>query len=229
MRTNGQEDSEIQENDESESSKGREHALSQWSSCCFSVLSKIIPRLLKGSGGVSKKADLSNTHDMARVAISAHALSVLEQIFACDSVGGSSLPLLGNSIGTLGALLTTAIRVIVAADEMSNDGRVVSCTADLLGIHNALRVAGRTLTAASSSKELNRHAHVLAASVVDLLAQRPLGTSTRELLLPGLFALFDRCKQKQRLQMFATVSAQTRAVLSELHGTYLRDFKFTGQ
>ena len=229
MRTNGQEDSEIQENDESESSKGREHALSQWSSCCFSVLSKIIPRLLKGSGGVSKKADLSNTHDMARVAISAHALSVLEQIFACDSVGGSSLPLLGNSIGTLGALLTTAIRVIVAADEMSNDGRVVSCTADLLGISNALRVAGRTLTAASSSKELNRHAHVLAASVVDLLAQRPLGTSTRELLLPGLFALFDRCKQKQRLQMFATVSAQTRAVLSELHGTYLRDFKFTGQ
>ena len=229
MRTNEQEHSEVQENDEAESSKGREHALSQWASCCFSVLSKIIPRLLKGNGGVRSKADLSNTYDMVRVNVSAHALCVLEQIFACDSVGGSSLPLLGNSIGTLGALLTTAIRVIVAADEMSNDGRVVSSAADLFSISNALRVAGRTLTAASSSKELNRHAHVLSASVVDLLAQRPIGTSTRELLLPGLFALFDRCKQKQRLQMFATVNAQTRAVLSDLHGAYLRDFKFTGQ
>ena len=27
----------------------------------------------------------------------------------------------------------------------------------------------------------------------------------RELLLPGVFALFDRCRQKQKQQMFATV------------------------
>jgi hypothetical protein len=201
---------------------GREHALSQWASSCFSMLSKVVPRLLKGNGGILKEQVESG--DRARVEISAHALSVLEKLFACDSVGGSSLPLLGNSIGTLGALLTTSIRVIVAADELSGDSSV-----DSLSITNALRVAGRTLTAASSSKELNRHAHVLAASIVDLLAQRPLSISTRELLLPGLFALFDRCRQKQRLQMFSSVGAQTRAVLSDLHGTYLRDFKFTGQ
>ena len=230
-RTHDQDATEAQEHDkeEAESSRGREHTLSQWASCCFSVLSKIVPRLLKGNGGIKLSCALSDPSDMVRIEISAHALSVLEQLFACDSVGGSSLPLLGNSIGTLGALLTTAVRVIVAADEISIDERTVIRSADILIITNALRVAGRTFTAASSSKELNRHAHILAASLVDLLAQRPLGTSTRELLLPGLFALFDRCKQKQRLQMFATVSAQTRAVLSDLHGTYLRDFKFTGQ
>lgn len=213
--------------------KGREHTLSVWASCCFSILSKIVPRLLKGNGGIkgteSLDSESSGLSDRSRVQISAHALNVLEQLFSCDSVGGSSLPLLGNSIGTLGALLTTSMRVILSASEATVDDKERVSPIDTLNITNALRVAGRALTAASSSKELNRHAHILSASVVDMLAQRPLTPSTRELLLPGLFALFDRCKQKQRLQMFATVSAPTRAVLSDLHGTYLRDFKFTGQ
>ena len=213
--------------------KGREHTLSVWASCCFSILSKIVPRLLKGNGGIkgteSLDCESNGLSDRARVQISAHALNVLEQLFSCDSVGGSSLPLLGNSIGTLGALLTTSMRVILSASEATVDDKERVSPSDALNITNALRVAGRALTAASSSKELNRHAHILSASVVDMLAQRPLTPSTRELLLPGLFSLFDRCKQKQRLQMFATVSAPTRAVLSDLHGTYLRDFKFTGQ
>jgi Urb2/Npa2 family len=218
---------------EERTNKGREHTLSVWASCCFSILSKIVPRLLKGNGGIkgteSLDTESNGLSDRARVQISAHALNVLEQLFCCDSVGGSSLPLLGNSIGTLGALLTTSMRVILSASEATVDDKERVGPMDAVNITNALRVAGRALTAASSSKELNRHAHILSASVVDMLAQRPLTPSTRELLLPGLFALFDRCKQKQRLQMFATVSAPTRAVLSDLHGTYLRDFKFTGQ
>ncbi len=44
-----------------------------------------------------------------------------------------------------------------------------------------------------------------------------------------MFALFDRCRQRQKQQMFNTVNAQSRALLAELHGTYLRDYKFTGQ
>ena len=32
-----------------------------------------------------------------------------------------------------------------------------------------------------------------------------ISTRARELLLPGVFALFDRCRQKQKQQMFATV------------------------
>jgi Urb2/Npa2 family len=224
-----------QDNDpqEERTNRGKEHTLSVWASCCFSILSKIVPRLLKGNGGIKGTESLENESnrlsDRARVQISAHALNVLEQLFSCDSVGGSSLPLLGNSIGTLGALLTTSMRVILSASEATVDDKERVGPVDALNITNALRVAGRALTAASSSKGLNRHAHILSASVVDMLAQRPLTPSTRELLLPGLFALFDRCKQKQRLQMFATVSAPTRAVLSDLHGTYLRDFKFTGQ
>ena len=218
-------------NDESNSSQGKEHHLSVWASSCLSILSKIVARLVRGNGGIKCASDTVTSRDNSdrpRVEVSAHALSVLEQLFACDSVGGSSLPLLGNSIGSLGALLTTAIRVILSASESLSDDKRRSGVMSL-NIANALRVAGRTLTAASSSRELNRHSHVLAASIVDLLAQRPLGSNTKELLLPGLFALFDRCKQRQRLQMFATVNAQTRAVLSDLHGTYLRDYKFTGQ
>lgn len=211
-----------------DSFKGKDHTLTRWASCCISVLSKIAPRLVRGGGGI-KGTNVVNLSDKARVDISAHALSVLEQLFACDSMGGSNLPLLGYSIGTLGALLSSTIRVILASSEQfSNETRKMS-TLEALSITNALRVAGRTLTAASSSRELTRHAHILAASLTDLIAQRPLSTNAKELLLPGLFALFDRCKQKQRLQMFATVNVQTRAVLSDLHGTYLRDFKFTGK
>ena len=211
-----------------DSFKGKDHTLTRWASCCISVLSKIAPRLVRGGGGI-KGTNVVNLSDKARVDISAHALSVLEQLFACDSMGGSNLPLLGYSIGTLGALLSCTIRVILASSEQfSNETRKMS-TSEALSITNALRVAGRTLTAASSSRELTRHAHILAASLTDLIAQRPLSTNAKELLLPGLFALFDRCKQKQRLQMFATVNVQTRAVLSDLHGTYLRDFKFTGK
>ena len=211
-----------------DSFKGKDHTLTRWASCCISVLSKIAPRLVRGGGGI-KGTNVVNLSDKARVDISAHALSVLEQLFACDSVGGSNLPLLGYSIGTLGALLSCTIRVILASSEQfSNETRKMS-TSEALSITNALRVAGRTLTAASSSRELTRHAHILAASLTDLIAQRPLSTNAKELLLPGLFALFDRCKQKQRLQMFATVNVQTRAVLSDLHGTYLRDYKFTGK
>ena len=211
-----------------DSFKGKDHTLTRWASCCLSVLSKIAPRLVRGGGGI-KGSNVTVFSDKERVDISAHALSVLEQLFACDSVGGSNLPLLGYSIGTLGALLSCTIRVILASSEQfGNETRKMS-TSEALSITNALRVAGRTLTAAATSRELTRHAHILAASLTDLIAQRPLSTNAKELLLPGLFALFDRCKQKQRLQMFATVNVQTRAVLSDLHGTYLRDFKFTGK
>ena len=211
-----------------DSFKGKDHTLTRWASCCLSVLSKIAPRLVRGGGGI-KGSNVIVFSDKERVDISAHALSVLEQLFACDSVGGSNLPLLGYSIGTLGALLSCTIRVILASSEQfSNETRKMS-TSEALSITNALRVAGRTLTAAATSRELTRHAHILAASLTDVIAQRPLSTNAKELLLPGLFALFDRCKQKQRLQMFATVNVQTRAVLSDLHGTYLRDFKFTGK
>ena len=61
-----------------------------------------------------------------------------------------SRPLLGNSIGALGTLLVTTIRVIVAADELSGDEKHAEKRVDILIITNALRVAGRTLTAASS-------------------------------------------------------------------------------
>jgi hypothetical protein len=168
------------EKGEEDSGKGGENALSQWAASCLSVLSKVIPRLLKGNGGMQNSDQLidfcNGKSDRTRVEISSHALSSLEQLFACDSVGGSSIPLLGNSIGTLGVLLTSAIRVIVSADEMieeekqnvrdnadSSNGSSSSSSmygrrskVDSSHITNALRVAGRTLTAASSSKVIGK-------------------------------------------------------------------------
>jgi hypothetical protein len=152
-------------------------------------------------------------------------------LFSSDSAGGSSLTILGNSVGCIGSILATAIRVVVAADEAVDAGNGNSKTDAEFGqsVSDALRIASRALSAASSSKELMRHANFLAVAVVDLLAQRPLTANTRQLLLPGLFALFDKCRQRQRQQMFSTSALQTRAVLSELHGAYLRDYKFTGK
>jgi hypothetical protein len=175
MGAQGQQNDTEKDKGEEDSGKGGENALSQWASSCLSVLSKVIPRLLKGNGGMQNSDQLidfcNGKSGRARVEISSHALSSLEQLFACDSVGGSSIPLLGNSIGTLGVLLTSAIRVIVSADEMfeeekqivrdnadnSNGGSSSSIHSrkskvDSSHITNALRVAGRTLTAASSSK-----------------------------------------------------------------------------
>jgi hypothetical protein len=176
------------------------------------------------------------------VQISTHALSTLELLFACDSGGSSTLTILGNSIGCIGSIIAIAIRVIVAADEaveeLQNAPRNKAASAPSKAMEedanlsvmvcDALRVASRALTAASSSKELYRHVNFLAVAVVDLLAQKPLTPNTRQLLLPGLFALFDKCRQRQKQQMFNTSALQTRAVLADLHATYLRDYKFTG-
>jgi hypothetical protein len=244
--------------------------LGQWAATCLGSLAALTPRQQRGALASAAPVTSAAGGTAGRVRVSAGALALVEQLCALDSPGGASLPVLGTSVGTIGAVLCAAIFVVVSAeDEMcgggtgtgtppargskrTHDGAVrrghghgggdegngEALTAVL--VENALRAGGRALTACAGSKELQRHAHVLAVAVVDLLAQGRGRTSAgaaaglvsaraRELLLPGVFALFDRCRQRQKQQMFNAVHAQSRAMLAELHGTYLRDYKFIGQ
>ena len=95
---------------------------------------------------------------------------------------------------------------------------------------NTARLDGarRVLIAAAASTELSKHAPLLAATVVDLLSSLAASREAAEVIAPGVFALFDRCKLKQRQQIFASLGAQARDLYGELNTSYLRDFKFKG-
>ena len=73
-----------------------------------------------------------------------------------------------------------------------------SCASDGASIHPG--VASITSISANGVNNPSRAMMIRHTVAVGLISTR-----ARELLLPGVFALFDRCRQKQKQQMFATV------------------------
>ena len=210
-------------------------SLGQWASTCLNVLAILVPRLLRGETLEEGDNPFQNTgetkfssstqltgapciaskegwEDVAyRAQVGGSALALIEQLCVCDSPGGSSLPLLGTAVGTLGNLLSAAILVllnaegdcvrimatanaqaaVVTSSTLSSGGKTkgivgskrtvngefitkssashVTATVPnpmvMVMIENGLRAGGRALTACAGSKELQRHAHVLAATV----------------------------------------------------------------
>jgi hypothetical protein len=97
-------------------------------------------------------------------------------------------------------------------------------------IDSAYRVVCRSLSNMAVSKDMEKHAHLIAASLVDnLCGGEPLPRSFRDNIFPGLFALFERCQLKQKNGMFAMLSQQSRAFMQEVHSEYMRTYKFVGK
>ncbi len=91
-----------------------------------------------------------------------------------------------------------------------------------------LEAARRVLVAAAASHELAKHAPLFSAAVIDVLSALSASREAIDVLAPGVFALFDRCRLKQRQQIFASLGAQGRDLYADLNSSYLRDFKFKG-
>lgn len=96
-------------------------------------------------------------------------------------------------------------------------------------VSQLMRATANALGAAAQSHDMRKHAHLLVAAAVDVLAKRPPTAATQEALGRGLFALLDKCSPQQKKQLFSALDGQGRVLFEELHTTYIRDFKFVGK
>jgi len=178
-------------------------AWSAWTSSCIKVLASLATRILS----LDSELPSGTKHFGSRAQMSSHVLAVLEQLLS-----GPSNALIGTCIASICLTLSQLAHVC-------------------LGDFAALGAARRVLIAAAASADACKHAHMLCVAMLELLAASPSSTSREdvEALSPGVFALFDRCNSRQRKQIFAMLGTQGRAVYSDVHATYLRDYKFKGK
>lgn len=146
----------------------------------------------------------------------ASVLSLLEQLLSLSSV------FLGATVGIIGNIFRDLLQALVQTYVLSKDKSFI-CP--------CLRVASRALVAAASCKELQKHASQLAATLIDSLANYAILTTSdiRDLLVPGIFALFDQCQLKQRQQLHAVLDGQSSVLYKDLNEVYLSDYKFVGK
>ena len=137
-----------------------------------------------------------------------------------ESLLGWSSSTLSSTVGVIGMAMRRLIVVMLQwHNVLQNKSYTSSC----------LRAGARVMTAAATCKDLSKHVAQLAAIIVDGLVGLNISSEVRELLIPGLFALFDRCQYKQKKQMYSLLDMQGGTILQDLHEIYMRDFKFIGK
>lgn len=81
-----------------------------------------------------------------------------------------------------------------------------------------------TNPAISSSGNSANHSSALAPSVAEIGMSRV----ARELLQPGLFAVYEKLSSKERQRCFAQLDSSARDLLHELNDEYFRNYRFQG-
>jgi hypothetical protein len=127
---------------------------------------------------------------------------------------------LSASMGLLTQLFHNSLLLIV--------GRV-----DNVDIMSLYRSFARSVSVCSNNFELKKHAHLLIASIVSTLSSRAVAQHMTPAQLAcvsnGLFPLLDRCKPREKKQMYALLDSNGKILLDEIHANYMRDYKFTGK
>ena len=179
-------------------------------------------------------------NNAATVLLTKALLQNLERVIAVSS--SCALPNLNTSVGAVSTLLTSCIALLLGIEHQlpTATATVVmgvsthsmhSQTQQLLRMnlsscyHLLCRVCGNI----GSSQVLEKHIHFLASAVVETLSKASLTRSFQEIAMPGVFALFEKCQSRQKTQMFAMLDAQSRALMTDLHGEFMRSFKFVGK
>ena len=183
----------------------------------------------------------STINNAATVLLTKALLQNLERIIAVSS--SCALPNLNTSVGAVSTLLTFCIALLLGIEHQLptaaaaavvmgvSTHSMYSQTHQLLRMnlsscyHLLCRVCGNI----GSSQVLEKHIHFLASAVVETLSKASLTRSFQEIAMPGVFALFEKCQSRQKTQMFAMLDAQSRALMTDLHGEFMRSFKFVGK
>mmetsp|Transcript_8617 Transcript_8617/g.8745 ORF Transcript_8617/g.8745 Transcript_8617/m.8745 type:complete len:295 (+) Transcript_8617:530-1414(+) len=144
----------------------------------------------------------------------AQIMRLMEQMLSLGSL------LLGPAVGVIGSVLRQLLQCLVSAAAQVTEKDSVSAS---------LRVASRALLAVAGSRELIKHAGQICATLIDGLITLELTSNVKELLLPGIFALIDKCEIKQRKQMSAVLDIEGASLLRDLYDIYFSDYKFIGK
>lgn len=85
----------------------------------------------------------------------------------------------------------------------------------------------RVLKALADNPEVTKHTPFIFASILQFLSQKNLSEERYlHALLPGVFALLDKCRQRHRKQVYELLPQAARLFYDELYAIYLRDYKF---
>eukprot|EP01041_Mallomonas_annulata_P005166 gene5166-10328_t len=206
---------------------------SAWTKCSLSLLTRITDKLVlsmphirqgqrqrNGNGnGNGKVHSINNSVSDSDVNWILAVNRTIQLLGLTEQVLNLSSTELGPSVGVIGALLHQFLHILI------NAHRLVSVV-NKSHISPGLRVGARTLAAVASCKELTKHCSQIAASMIDNLSGLEMSSEVKELLMPGLFVLFDRCQSRQKRQISCILDVQAGSLYRDLHEIYLSDFKF---
>jgi hypothetical protein len=150
-----------------------------------------------------------------------------------ESIFYHKFPWLGTSIGCICNILNYTLRLIIKEINEINMGTTMkaSLSLDNPGItlnqlFQLLQYVSRILKLVAGNTEITKHASYIFIHLIDVLSTQQISDKILHNLLPGLFALLDKCIQNQRKQIHELLNYQSRAFYDELYIIYLRDYKF---
>lgn len=220
---------------------GGRDAVSMWTARCLDTLTKVTSLMSSQWAGMDTCIPF-NYDGLASILNGIlNATHVVLSQQRCEALSGS--------VGVISAIMRQTLLLVVKLDRECNNADAdlsgalngTDDTGHLRGVHmdrqafqqttlpNLLRACSRTFATAASNAELLRHAPLLVASLVDILAKVSPSSLSQEIISPGLFALMDKCREKQRKQIFGVLDTKGRIVLQDLYASYNRDFKFIGK
>jgi len=132
----------------------------------------------------------------------------------------------GTSFGLLTDLCCQLVPLLLNQIQYSSTLKIKRITDMNIALRCFNRVS-RVFKTLADNPEVTKHTPFIFASVLQFLSQKSLSDERYlHALLPGVFSLLDKCRQKNRKQVYELLSLTARLFYDELYPIYLRDYKF---